>query len=248
MFSSTQESHRARHRSSDTWSPSSRPRSHSLNSADARLLHHRTVKSLISDSEDEDGYCEDNEGSSTDDAPHPIKERPRSTAPKDPHYRVKDLHRGSSTHRCKLDSPRSPRGSTPSLQDGRQPLRVLEQHWSQQASPLLGKNGKKRQRPLGSMGRKFPQNTPPAGVCPCRLQQQRPSSAGPAVKNRRQVPQRRIFIKLSSLSYLLLFHKMLFLSVLPSSSGPENRRLLWGFLRFSSRAVVSAQPGGEGAT
>lgn len=247
MSSSTQESCRASRRSSDTWAPSPRPRSHSLNSADARWLHHRTVKSLISDSEDEDGYYEDNEGSSTEDAPHPIKERPRSTAPKQPLSRVKDLHLGSSTHRCKPDSARSLRGSTPSLQDGRQPLRVLEQHWSQQASPLLGKNSKKRQRSLGSMGRKFSQNTPPAGLSPCRLQQ-RPSSAGPAVKNRRQVPQRRIFIKLSSLSYLLLFHKMLFLSVVPSSSGPENRRLLWGFLRFSSRAVVSAQPRREGAT
>lgn len=191
MFSSPQERHRVGHRSSDAGVLSPRPRSHSLNSADTRWLHHRTVKFLISDSEDEDGYNEDNEGSSTEDAPHPIKskERPRSAAPINPLARVKELHLCSSTHHCKPTSPRSLRGSSPSLQGSRQPLRALEQPWSQQASPLLSgkKNVKKRQRTLGSLGRKFSQNTPPAGVSPCRPQQQRPSSAGPVVKNRRQV-------------------------------------------------------------
>lgn len=196
MFSSPQERRRVGRRSSDVGAPSPRPRSHSLNSADTRWLHHRTVKFLISDSEDEDGYNEDNEGSSTDDAPHPIKskERPRSAAPVNPLARVKELHFCSSTHHCKPTSPRSLGGSSPSLQGSRQPLRALEQPWSQQASPLLSgkKNVKKRPR---SLGRKFSQNTPPVGVSPCRPQQQRPSSAGPAVKNRRQViflqPQRR---------------------------------------------------------
>ncbi|XP_067356141.1 ubiquitin-associated protein 1-like isoform X1 [Channa argus] len=196
MFSSPQESHRANRRSSHLWAPSLRPRSHSLNSADARLLHHRTVKLLVSDTEDEDGYYEDNEGSSTEDAPRPVKsrERPRSTAPKDPLSRVKDMHHGPSYLHCKADSPvtlRDHRGTLSSHQDCRPPLRVLEQQRSQQASPLSHgqKNSKKRQRPLACVGRKYHQNIPPAGLSPPRLQQQRqrPSSAGPVVKNRRQV-------------------------------------------------------------
>ncbi|XP_056243114.1 ubiquitin-associated protein 1-like [Seriola aureovittata] len=191
MYSSPQVSRRASLRSSDPWAPSPRPRSHSLNSADARCLQHRTVKFLVSDSEDEDGYFEDNEGSSTEDARHPVKsrDRPRSTAPKDPISRFKDIHLGPSTHHCKPDSPQSLRGHrSPSLQDCKKPLRALEQHRSQHASPLPHgqKNGKKRQRPLGSVGRKYSINTPPAGPSPSRLQQQRPSSAGPVVRNRRQ--------------------------------------------------------------
>ncbi|KAK2842392.1 hypothetical protein Q5P01_012592 [Channa striata] len=196
MFSSPQESHRANRRSSDLWAPSLRPRSHSLNSADARWLHHRTVKFLVSDTEDEDGYYEDNEGSSTDDAPHPIKsrERPRTTAPKDLLSRVKDMHRGPSSLHCKPDSPvslRDHRGTLSSRPDCRQPLQVLQQQRSQQASPLSHgqKNSKKRHRPLACGGRKHPQNQPPPDLQPSTLhqQRQRPSSAGPVVKNRRQV-------------------------------------------------------------
>nr|XP_046249255.1 ubiquitin-associated protein 1-like [Scatophagus argus] len=191
MFSSPQESRRASRRSSDMWAPSPRPRSHSLNSADTRWLHHRTVKFLLSDSEDEDGYNEDNE---EEDAPRPIKsrEQPRSTAPKNPISRVKDMHLGSSTHQYKPGSPRTLRRSLPSLPDCRPPLRALEQHRPQQASPLLlgKKSGKKRQRSLGFMSRKLSQNTPPAGLSPCRVQKQRPSSAGPVVKNSRHKAMR----------------------------------------------------------
>lgn len=202
MFCSPQENCRAGHKSSDTWSL--RPRSHSLNSADARRLHHRTVRFVISDSEDEDGYYEDNESSPTEDAPRPIKskELPRRATPKDPILRVKDGHLGSFTHHCKPESPRSRRGSAPSLQDSRQ-----GQHWSHQDSPLLSgkKNSKKKERMLSSVGsRKFSQNTPPASLSPSRLQKQRPSSAGPIIRNRRQVRfsynthQFRIFFYLSS--------------------------------------------------
>uniref|UniRef100_A0A3B5BC00 Ubiquitin-associated protein 1-like n=1 Tax=Stegastes partitus TaxID=144197 RepID=A0A3B5BC00_9TELE len=171
------------------WLMFSSPReSHRVGRRDARWLHHRTVKFLISDSDDED-----EEGSSTEDAPHPVKsrERPRSAAPKDPVSRVKDMHLGPAAHHCKPGSPQSLRGHRGSLPDCRQPLRALEQHRSQQCSPLLHgqKNGKKRQRSLSSGGRRFSQNTPPAGPSPSRLQQQqqqRPSSAGPVVKNPRK--------------------------------------------------------------
>ncbi|KAM6925705.1 uncharacterized protein PEZ65_009335 [Lycodopsis pacificus] len=176
MFSSPQESRR----SGETWSPGPRPRCHSLNSADTRWLHYRTVRFFISDSEDEDGYHEDNEASSAEDAPRSIKsrERPQSAAPKDQLSRVKDMHRGPSTHHYKPASPQS-------LRARRQPLRAVEQHRSQQASPLPHgqKNSKKKQRSQGSVGRKHSLNTPPS---PPRLQQQRPSSAGPVVTNYRQ--------------------------------------------------------------
>ncbi|XP_031715872.1 ubiquitin-associated protein 1-like [Anarrhichthys ocellatus] len=187
MFSSPQESRKASRRSGDPRSPGPRPRSHSLNSADTRWLHYRTVRFFISDSEDEDGYQEDNEASSAEDAPRSIKsrERPRSAAPKDQLSRVKDMHLGPSTHHYKPASPQSLRGSLLSLQDCRQPLRAVEQHRSQQASPLPHgqKNSKKKQRSQGSVGRKYSLNTPPS---PPRLQQQRPSSAGPVVTNYRQ--------------------------------------------------------------
>lgn len=218
MFSSPQESRRANRRSSDAGAACPRPRSHSLNSADTRWQHHRTVKFLISDSEDEDGYG-DNEGSSAESARRPIKsrERPRSAAPKDPLSRVKDMHAGPSTHHCRPGSSHSLRGTSPSGHDRRQPLQALEQHRSQQASPLPQgpKNSKKRLRSLGSAGRRLSQNTPPAAPSPSRLQQKRPSSAGPVVKNRRQ---KVIFLKkiLSQclweqyLSYLHLFSTYFF--------------------------------------
>ncbi|XP_068595581.1 ubiquitin-associated protein 1-like [Brachionichthys hirsutus] len=165
MFSTPQQSHRANHRSDDAWGPSPRPRSHSLNSVDTRWLRHRTVRFLLSDSDDEEGYNEDTEGSSAEDAPHPSKSRERP--PKDPFSRVKAVHPGSSG---------GLRGPSPLLRD-RKHLRALEQH-----SPALLK--KKKRRPQATVGRTLSQNTPPDGPSPCRLQ--RPSSAGPIFKNRRQ--------------------------------------------------------------
>lgn len=212
MFSSPQEGRSSGCSCGDMWAPRPRSRSHSLNSADARRLHHRTVKFLVSDSEDD-------EGSSTEDAPHPIEERPRGTAPKDPVSGVKELHLGSSTHHSKTDSPRSLRRLSPSLQKGRPPLRALEQHRSQPASPLLlgKKSSKKRQRSVGCLGRRFSQNTPPAALSPRRpQQQQRPSSAGPVVKNRRQVDvlilirASLIFPRLSVCLLLLVYFLSLF--------------------------------------
>ncbi|TNN87061.1 Ubiquitin-associated protein 1-like [Liparis tanakae] len=155
MFSSPQESRKANRRSLDTWSPSARPRSHSLNS--------RTVRFLVSDSEDEEGYREDNEASSTEDGPRSMKsrERPRSAAPRDQLSRVKDAnHRKPASPQ----SLRGHRGSSPALQ---------------RASPLpRQKTSKKKLRSQASGGRKYSQDTPPAPFPP-RRQQQRPSSAGP---------------------------------------------------------------------
>ncbi|KAM9754027.1 uncharacterized protein ACNS7B_007160 [Menidia menidia] len=187
------------HRSSDPWAPRPRPRSHSLSSADAPRLHHRTVKFLVTDSDEEDGYSGDNDGCPAECARHRAssRERPRSAAPRDPLSRVKDTHPRPFSPACKADPAHVPRGhrATSSLPDCRQPLRAVEQHKSQLAGPAFQgqtagarQNSKKRPRSLGSLGRKYSQNTPPAGQSPRRpqQQQQRPSSAGPVVRNRRK--------------------------------------------------------------
>lgn len=211
------------HRSTDAWGPGPRPRSHSLNSTDARWLHQRTVRFLISDSEDEDGYCEDNEGSSSEDASRRIRSRepPRGD----------DAHPQSHVHHCR-------RRSAPSLRESRQPMRVSEQQRPQLEFPK--RNSRKRERSL--TGRIVPHSTAPARPSPCRLQlqqqqQQRPSSAGVLVKNRRQV---RPFCPRSS-----NWRPLDILSLPPSSPGPEVERLVRTFLRLCSGAAVGSQPGGE---
>uniref|UniRef100_A0A3B3Z3V5 UMA domain-containing protein n=1 Tax=Poecilia mexicana TaxID=48701 RepID=A0A3B3Z3V5_9TELE len=178
MFSTPQETRKLTQRGQDLWAP--RPRSHSLSSAEGCWLHHRAVKFLPADSdEEEDGSYMDNAGGP--------RVWPRSDAARDPVSRVKDMHLTHSSHRGKLGSSPVLKGhrTTSSLPDCRPALRALEQLRSQQASPLSQgqKSSKKRQR---SLGRRFSQNTPPAGHSPSRLLQQRPSSAGSAVKNRRR--------------------------------------------------------------
>lgn len=170
MFSSPQQGRRSGCSCVDVWAPRPRCRSHSLSSADAPRLRYRTITFHISDSED-DGE-EGNNASSTEDTPLPVPERPRSAAPaKHPLTRVQALQSGS----C---APPSQAASPPSLQATRPPMSPL----------LLGRKGsKKRQCSAGCQSKRFSQNSPSAAFSPRRLQQQRPSSAGPAVKNRKQV-------------------------------------------------------------
>ncbi|XP_014328350.1 ubiquitin-associated protein 1-like isoform X1 [Xiphophorus maculatus] len=174
MFSTPQETHKLTPRGQDLWAL--RPRSHSLSSAEDCWLHHRAVKFLPADSDEEDGSYKDIAG-----VP---RERPRSA--RDPVSRVKDMHLAHSSHRGKpgLSPVLKGHRAASSLPDCRPPLRALEQLRSQQASSLSQgqKNGKKRQR---SLGRRFSQNTPPAQHSPSRPLQQRPSSAG-SVRNRRR--------------------------------------------------------------
>ncbi|XP_034032074.1 ubiquitin-associated protein 1-like isoform X2 [Thalassophryne amazonica] len=187
MFHSPQETRRTGHRSSDLWVPVCRPRSHSLNSVDGVWLQHHRVKFLISDSDDEDWRCE-NEGCSLTEHKVHINNRdhrPCSAAPKNPLSRVKDLHCGTPQH-CKQGTLQSLEGSLPSLQNSRR-LTAAEQHRPQQNNPPRNRqNSKKMQRSLGSLGRKFSQNPQTTGSSPSRLQQQRPSSAGPVIRNCRQ--------------------------------------------------------------
>ncbi|XP_077425416.1 uncharacterized protein LOC144054153 [Vanacampus margaritifer] len=155
MFSSPHDFCRAPHRPGSPWASEPRRRSHSLNSADVHWLHRRTVHR--SDSDDEDGYCEDNEGSSPEDGPQePTKsrERPRSAALS----RVKDTHLGFPAL--------GHRGASTSPECGLLPP---------------GQKVTKKRRAQSAVGRLHPQNNLSG-----RLQQQRPSSAGPVVKNRRQ--------------------------------------------------------------
>lgn len=165
MSGSAQESCRAVHRSSDAWDPSPLRRCYSLNSADAR-----TAKFLISDSEDEDGYCEDNEGSSSEDACHRTRSRERP--------RGENTHHHSCVYHRQPESLHSSKRSAPLLRECRQPVRGSEQQRSQ-----LEKSSRKRERSLA--GRSFSQSTAPAH--PSRRLQQRPSSAGALVRSRRQV-------------------------------------------------------------
>lgn len=227
MFSSPQQGHRSSCSCGEAWAPRPRCRSHSLNSADARRLHYRTITFHISDSEEEDDEDENNSASSsTEDTPQPVQERTRSATPaKRPVCRVKALQPGAFAHPSKAVFP-------PSLQEGRPPMSPL----------LLGKKGsKKRQRSAGCQGRRFSQNSPHAAFSPPRLQQQqrRPSSAGPAVKNRRQVGSSVSVIlteeeaSLAASSFRLLTSISVCLC-LPSlslmSAGTEFRPLLWTIL------------------
>lgn len=241
MFSSPQQGRRSSCSCGDAWAPRPRCRSHSLSSADAGWLRYRTITFHISDSEDDDDD-EGNNASSTEDTPHPTPERPRSAAPaKHPLSRVKALQLGSSAQPSQAAFPPSP-------QAGRPPMSPL----------LLGKKGsKKRRRSAGCQSRRFSQNSPPAAFSPHRLkQQQRPSSAGPAVKNRKQVrssvsfrgkrwpgfPRRLPPACLPSISVRLFLTSLSLMT-----SGAEFRPLLWAFLRLGGRAAVSSEPGGAGA-
>ncbi|XP_057693589.1 ubiquitin-associated protein 1-like isoform X2 [Corythoichthys intestinalis] len=172
MFSSPNESWRTAHETSDPRGSKLRRRSSSLNSADARRPHRRGLGFRRSDSDEEDGYCEDNEGSSPEDGLFDSakgRERPRSAAIS----RVKDGHVGfPSQCRWPEMAAKSHRGTSTSPESS--PLRPEQ------------KSTKKRHRAQSATGRLHPQNTPGAGSTRGRLQQQRPSSAGPVIKNCRQ--------------------------------------------------------------
>ncbi|XP_072291201.1 ubiquitin-associated protein 1-like [Eucyclogobius newberryi] len=166
LLSSSQDSHRL-----SPWAPSTRPRSYSLNSADS-WLHHRTVKFLLCGSE-EDCYTGHNSEVYYESSPCRM-ERPQSAAP-----RVKELHGGAN----RPESPQELKGHRNGLPSLHQCRPSSAEHRPQQVSPQPPKNSKKRHRSLGALTRKYPQNT---ATSERRLQQQRPSSAGPAVKNLRQ--------------------------------------------------------------
>ncbi|XP_077600675.1 uncharacterized protein LOC144215535 [Stigmatopora nigra] len=172
MFSNPDEHRRTARRSSDLRASRPPRRSSSLNSADARRLHRRGLASPRSDSDEEDGYCEDNEGSSPEDAAWDFakgRERPRSVALS----RVEDEHEGlGSQHDWPESTAESHRGKSTSPNSSL--LRARR------------KGTKKRRRAESATGRYHPPNNPGADSSRGRLEQQRPSSAGPAIKNCRQ--------------------------------------------------------------
>ncbi|XP_075993737.1 uncharacterized protein LOC142988441, partial [Genypterus blacodes] len=212
MFCSPQVSCRSSRRNSTSWAPSLRNRSYSLNSADTCCMRPRTVNFLISDSEDEEGYVEDNESSSTDDTHRRPKSRgwSRSSSPKDPLYRVREQQLGVSAHRrcASAQGLRQHTASPP--QHCRQNAR---DHRSQQGA----RNSKKQQHSQVPVGRKHMQNTPAGLSAPRLQQQQRPSSAGPVVKDRSQKGLQ------SSVSHRSVFDSA---SELLSALSQEERELL----------------------
>ncbi|XP_061678958.1 ubiquitin-associated protein 1-like [Syngnathoides biaculeatus] len=175
MFSGPPECYGDTHRTSDPWGSKPRRRSYSLNSADVHWPHRRSLGFRRSDSDEEDGYCEDNEGSSPEDGPQEAtkgRERPRTATIS----RIKDTHRGLPAE-C-----RRPELSQKNLKNHRGALTSSE-YGLYSPGP---KATKKKQRAQSAVGRLHPQNNPTAGAPPGRAQQQqRPSSAGPVIRNRR---------------------------------------------------------------
>ncbi|KAK7892133.1 hypothetical protein WMY93_024096 [Mugilogobius chulae] len=168
LFSSPHDSHRL-----SLWALNTRPRSFSLNS-DSRP-HRRTVKFLLCDS-DEDSYCGCDSEVYYEESPCLMIERPQSAAP-----RMKELRGGAN----RPESPqRKGHGNTLSSLHQCRPFSA--EHRPQQVSPIPPKTSKKRRRSLGStsLTRKYTHNT--AQHNERRLQAQRPSSAGPIVKNHKQ--------------------------------------------------------------
>ncbi|XP_066557638.1 ubiquitin-associated protein 1-like [Amia ocellicauda] len=200
MFSRPSE---ADHRSSEVWEPAPRHRSYSLNAADIRCLHPR-VKFLISDSEEDDGYSEDDEHSSSDDAEYPTKaftyspEPRRSFLLRKQFPALKDFRSGSSPHFLNLTSPSS---------TARQRRNSLTSSSSSSSSschdlklsPCLGMDRqrmgspqcqgqrrlKRRLHPLCQLGRNYSLTPQPPSSPPSAHLQPRPSTAGhiPTIKS-----------------------------------------------------------------
>ncbi|KAK0139006.1 Ubiquitin-associated protein 1-like [Merluccius polli] len=189
MCGGPQESSWASRRRSDLGEPSPRPRSHSLNSADSRHLHPRTARFR---QDHEAGYSEDDEGSSTDDGfhRHKCRERSSSCSPKDTLSRFRELHAGPPVPHCQHVPPQSQ--ARPLSASGGRRKPSLEQ--SLHASPPCpgGKHCRKKQASLGSVNKKYAAGAQCVCCSPCWPQQPRPSSAGSAVKNRRQKTLRAV--------------------------------------------------------
>ncbi|XP_059917672.1 ubiquitin-associated protein 1-like [Gadus macrocephalus] len=185
MFSGLQEGSWAGPRRSDQRDQGPRPRSHSLNAADIRRLHPRTARFRVLNPDDEAGYSEDDEGSSTDDGVRrfAVRERSSSCSPKDTPPRFRELHAGSSAPHCKHQGQARPLSASSGR---RQPS--LEQ--SLHGSPPCpgGKHCRKKQASLGSVNKKYAAGGGAQSVCgsQVRPQQPRPSSAGSTVKSHRQ--------------------------------------------------------------
>ncbi|XP_023698826.2 ubiquitin-associated protein 1-like [Paramormyrops kingsleyae] len=125
MFSSPQESRLARLRS-DLWEAPLRQRSRSLPATEGRCMHPR-VKLLISDSEGEGGYSEDDESSSTEeDGASPRVRAAQWHRPRTP----RECRRSSSPHLRRQRSPcqhRRRRTTSPlAPQDSGQPVQPTE--------------------------------------------------------------------------------------------------------------------------
>ncbi|CAL8291595.1 unnamed protein product [Boreogadus saida] len=167
-------------------------RSHSLNAADIRRLHPRTARFRILDPDDEAGYSEDDEGSSTDDGVRRFvaRERSSSCSPKDTPPRFRELHAGSSAPHCRHQGQARPLSASSGR---RQPAPEQSLHGGSPPCPG-GKHCRKKQASLGSVNKKYAAGGGAQSVCgsQVRPQQPRPSSAGSTVKSHRQKTPRGV--------------------------------------------------------
>ncbi|XP_048829610.1 ubiquitin-associated protein 1-like [Brienomyrus brachyistius] len=170
MFSSPQENRLARLRSSDLWEALPRQRSRSLPATEGHCMHPR-VKLLISDSEGEGGYSEDDESSSMEEDGVSPRGREaqwhRSRTPR-------ECRRSSSPHLRRQQSPcqHSRRRTAPPLdsQDSGQPiqsesiLQLTTQRHPKRRLPALGHISRRRsltpQPPCSSPPRSRPPPRP----------------------------------------------------------------------------------------
>ncbi|KAJ3596128.1 hypothetical protein NHX12_002537 [Muraenolepis orangiensis] len=149
-----------------------------MNSVDTKQLHPRTARQQFFDRDNEAGYSEDDEGSSTDDGFLGCKsrERPGSRSPKDTLSRFRERHSVPSVQRGEHVPPQS------------------------QTRPLSASSGRRKTLREHSLPPLCPGENhclnKQASLCVCgsqfRPHQPRPSSAGSSVKNRRQKTLRAV--------------------------------------------------------
>nr|XP_055049004.1 ubiquitin-associated protein 1-like isoform X1 [Misgurnus anguillicaudatus] len=175
MFSSPQHSRADRPENTELWERGPRPRSLSLSAVDSKRLRPlRAVQFLIADSECEAGYCEDDEGSSTEEDAPRGKRRPLSSGP----HSLRHVQRGSTPNMETRPGPSSTRpNSASSLKDTQKPLPPSISQ-TVEGSPHSSRAPRRNVAAMRSNGRRN-SNT---------LLQKRPSSAGPLPSTRQQKP------------------------------------------------------------
>ncbi|XP_056095169.1 ubiquitin-associated protein 1-like [Rhinichthys klamathensis goyatoka] len=169
MFSSPQERRLVRLRSAEFWELGPRSRSLSLSAADSRKLRPlRTVQFLIADTDCEDGYGEDDEGSSTEEDDACSKERPKSSGSQCLRCSVRQTQRGSSPRPAPSCTPQRARpSSASSLKDIRKPV-PLSLSQTPQGRPHSSREPRRKPAVTRTSGRRNSHT----------LLQPRPSSAG----------------------------------------------------------------------
>ncbi|KAI7812232.1 putative ubiquitin-associated protein 1-like [Triplophysa rosa] len=177
MFSSPQQSRVGRSGSRESWELGPRPHSSSLNAADSnRLRPLRVAQFLISTSDFEGGYSEDDEGSSTEEDASRSKKRPQSSGPQSKAHIQRVSTPQGWRHKGSLTRPggSSTRPSSASaLKETRKPLPQTPE-----GIPHTSRAPRRKPAAMRTSGRRSSHTQ----------LQQRPSSAGPLPSTRQQKP------------------------------------------------------------